>query len=382
MRTTTIRFMCYFLPIILGIVAGVFGSEEIVYIATFISYLFVSALKWLSIPMIFLSILDTTSGLQSKNELLMLGAKIFKYTLFTTFLAASIALAFFLLLQPANSELLEVSSNAVALDNSSLFSIMLLLTVSLTFATSIWILSCHPAQKKNIHHKVSRFYSKIMKLIQLILKAMPVAIWAFSVLFVHRLNGLAIQSLALYLACVVLANISQGIVVLPILLRIKHISPIKAFKGMAPALSIAFWSKSSGVALPVAIESIQSNLQVDPKVARFALPECTTINMNACAAFILITVLFVSQSHGVVFTSKELLLWVGIATVAAIGNAGVPMGCYTLSCALLSYMEVPLHLLGLILPFYTLIDMLESAINVWSDGCVTLIVNKEFKSTV
>ena len=36
-----------------------------------------------------------------------------------------------------------------------------------------------------------------------------------------------------------------------------------------------------------------------------------------------------------------------------------------------------LHILGVILPFYTLIDMLESAINVWSDSCVAAVVQKE-----
>jgi Na+/H+-dicarboxylate symporter len=33
--------------------------------------------------------------------------------------------------------------------------------------------------------------------------------------------------------------------------------------------------------------------------------------------------------------------------------------------------------MGVILPFYALLDMLESAINIWSDACVTLIVNKK-----
>jgi Na+/H+-dicarboxylate symporter len=38
---------------------------------------------------------------------------------------------------------------------------------------------------------------------------------------------------------------------------------------------------------------------------------------------------------------------------------------------------VPLHILGIILPFYSLIDMLESAINVWSDSCVAAVVQQE-----
>jgi len=78
-----------------------------------------------------------------------------------------------------------------------------------------------------------------------------------------------------------------------------------------------------------------------------------------------------------VFSSFDYVMWVGIATLAAIGNAGVPMGCYFLTSALLTTMNVPLKLMGVILPFYALIDMLETTINVWSDSCVTMIVEKK-----
>jgi len=103
--------------------------------------------------------------------------------------------------------------------------------------------------------------------------------------------------------------------------------------------------------------------------------------MNACAAFILTTVLFVSMSNGVVYSPLEMIMWIFVATIAAIGNAGVPMGCYFLSSAFLAAMNVPLNILGVILPFYTLIDMLESAINVWSDSCVATVVYKELSKS-
>ena len=135
-------------------------------------------------------------------------------------------------------------------------------------------------------------------------------------------------------------------------------------KGMMPALSVAFFTKSSSAALPMAMRCAQDNLKMSPKVASFTLPLCTTINMNACAAFILITVLFVSMSNGMVFSGAEMFLWIFIATIAAVGNAGVPMGCYFLASAFLAAMNVPLNILGIILPFYTMIDMLESSINV------------------
>ena len=86
--------------------------------------------------------------------------------------------------------------------------------------------------------------------------------------------------------------------------------------------------------------------------------------------------------HGIHFTAVELIGWCFIATIAAVGNAGVPMGCYFLASALLASMDVPLHLLGIILPFYSLIDMMESALNVWSDGCVTVLVDEEEKKYI
>jgi Na+/H+-dicarboxylate symporter len=69
-----------------------------------------------------------------------------------------------------------------------------------------------------------------------------------------------------------------------------------------------------------------------------------------------------------------LKIWIFIATLAAIGNAGVPMGCFFLSGALLNTMNVPIEMMGIILPFYALLDMLESAINIWSDAVTALLL--------
>ena len=103
--------------------------------------------------------------------------------------------------------------------------------------------------------------------------------------------------------------------------------------------------------------------------------------MNACAGFILITVLFVAKSYGMTFSVYQMIMWIFLATIAAIGNAGVPMGCYFLTSAFLTSMNVPLYLMGLILPIYTIIDMLESALNVWSNSCICQVVDKEIKET-
>jgi Na+/H+-dicarboxylate symporter len=107
------------------------------------------------------------------------------------------------------------------------------------------------------------------------------------------------------------------------------------------------------------------------------LPICTTINMNGCAAFILVTSLFVMQNGGTSLTWSTILLWMLISVVSAVGNAGVPMGCFFLTMSLMSGIGAPVAILGIILPIYTIIDMVETAENVWSDSCVCAMTNRD-----
>ena len=99
---------------------------------------------------------------------------------------------------------------------------------------------------------------------------------------------------------------------------------------MSPAIAVALFTKSSAGTLPVTLASAEKNLKADPAVSRFVLPICTTINMNGCAAFILITSLFVMQNAGIELSMTTMLTWLIVAVLAAVGNAGVPMGCYFL----------------------------------------------------
>lgn len=65
---------------------------------------------------------------------------------------------------------------------------------------------------------------------------------------------------------------------------------------MSPAVLMAFFTKSSAATLPVTMASAEKRLGVSQKRIAPVLPICTTINMNGCAAFILVTSLFVMQS--------------------------------------------------------------------------------------
>ena len=75
-----------------------------------------------------------------------------------------------------------------------------------------------------------------------------------------------------------------------------------------------------------------------------------------------------------------MLLWLVISVVSAIGNAGVPMGCFFLTLSLMSGIGAPVAIMGIILPVYTIIDMIETAENVWSDSCVAAMTDRDIKA--
>lgn len=382
--------------IILAVLLGFFPEPHLVQLSEVVAEIFMRLLKLISIPIISLSLLATLSSVSEQSHS-RVGKNIVTYTIITTMIAASTALGLYLLLKPVGpagvmmseelnqlipqtsywEELLKlIPSNIVQpFLEGNVVSIMLL-----SLLMGFGIAQLPKAKREPIHQLLHSLFLVMMQLTRWIIKLMPIAVWGFMTAFVLAIReGESIQGLGWYLTTIVSANMIQACIILPLFLMWHGIKPVKTFVNMIPALSFAFFSKSSTAAMPTAIDCAEGAMGVKPQIARFSFPLCTSINMNACAAFILVTVLFVSETFGISFTIYEKVTWILIATVAAIGNAGVPMGCFFLASALLSTMNVPLTLMGVILPFYALLDMLESAINIWSDSCVTLIVDKKEK---
>lgn len=401
MKYISKSFLYILSAILLGVLAGWSQQEIVLETARTISNLFMNFLKMIAGPIVFLSIFSTLLGMSGFGEMKTLGKRVFVYTLLTTVIAATLALILFVVLNPADTSFLPASDwDHSSLQQSSYLSIFLNIIPAnlvqaflennvmgiafLAFVFGIAALKLPQQNKEVLNQHFSSLFKLILKVAEMLIFIMPFGIWAFVTILVDEVqqNSAQLKSLLLYLSVILGANLVQGFVVLPILLKLKGLSPIKAAKGSLKALLMAFFSKSSNATLPITLQCAENNLGIRPKIAYFSLPLCTVINMNGCAAFILTTVLFVSEMQGMTFTAWQLILWVLLATIAAIGNAGVPMGCFFLSSAFLVALGVPLNLLGIILPFYAFLDMIETALNVWSDIAVTAIVDKEHQTQI
>lgn len=215
-------------------------------------------------------------------------------------------------------------------------------------------------------------------LIRGLIWTLPLGIVAFSAQLSAQVSaGVVADSIGKYVLVVLGGNVIQFFVVLPLFLIARGLNPIHVLGKMMPAVLMALFTKSSAATLPVTMESAEQRLGIRKEIARFVLPICTTINMNGCAAFILVTSLFVMQNGGTPLTLGTILLWLLISVISAVGNAGVPMGCFFLTLSLMSGISAPVAILGIILPIYTIIDMVETAENVWSDSCVCAMTNND-----
>lgn len=399
MKKFTKSYILIFAAMLTGMTTGLIQNEALFKAAEAVSGLFMNFLKLMSVPIVFLSIVSALTGMRGFQEMKTLGRKVFGYTLFTTLIAATTALTLYLLIDPSRSSLTPAVVSPASQSGSYMTFLLNVVPSNfvkaflennvigvafIAFLLGIATLKLPEENIKPIHQLFSSLFKAVLKMTEFIILFIPIGIWAFTTLLVKELqnNFSQFQPLVLYLSCVVGANLLQALIVLPLLLKAKGLSPWKIARGSSKALMLAFFSKSSNATLPVTLQCAEKNLAISSRVAHFTLPLCTVINMNACAAFILTTVLFVSMGHGMTFTPIDLGMWVLLATLAAIGNAGVPMGCFFLSTTFLIAMNVPLTAMGLILPFYAFLDMLETAVNVWSDLCVTALVDKELRSSL
>lgn len=398
-RLFTICF--YGLCLILGVVFGLLNNASINEVMNFIATIFTRLFSFIAVPIIALALISTLAKLGKDSSSGKIFGRTIFYTLSTTIVAAGVGAILFWIIAPANvpSELLGGVSVEQTQATSYLDHILAVIPNNilqpfvsgnvlsvLLIAAAIGIaLAIMPRNERReaVLNTILGLQDILFIMIRWILAILPIGIMGFTAKLVTELgHGIILGSIATYFVVVLASNFIQMFLVLPGFLVSRGLNPLRVARGMLPALVVAFFSKSSAGTLPVTMASAEDNCHVNPKISRFVLPICTTINMNGCAAFILITSLYLMQNAGIEITLGTTIAWILIATIAAVGNAGVPMGCYFLTLSLMSSMHVPVLLMGIILPVYAIIDMIETCENVWSDASVANMVNQDLKDEI
>lgn len=386
--------------LVVGIGVGLLGISSVNSVMNVIALVFTRLFRLLAVPTIVLAVVITLASIGSGKELGRMFRITLTYTLLTTFAAALVALAYYLIISPGNLPANVVGAEMASGDATQitytdhLLSVVpdnmlkplldgnVLALLLLCFAIGIAISRMPDSKPKQVVIDFLVGAQDILHtLIRWLIAVLPIGIVAFAAQLVSEIGaGMMLDSLGKYVGVILASNFTQILIVIPLFLLASRVNPIKTMSQMMPAVIMAFFTKSSAATLPVTMESAENRAGVDRKVSRFVLPLCTTINMNGCAAFILATSMFIMQNNGMPISIGTMIIWVFVSVFAAFGNAGVPMGCYFLTLSLMSGIGADVSIMGVILPIYTIIDMIETAENVWSDSSVSVIVNQKFKA--
>lgn len=385
--------------LIIGVILGSLHVEAIDKTCNFVATVFTRLFKFTAVPAIAVSVMTTLAMLGGNKETGKIFRRTLMYTLLTTLAASTLAAILFFAINPevlSTSVYEGVAEDTLASMNSSSFldyfviaipdnilypfvsgNVLSILIVSFSFGFAISRMK-ESEKKTAILNVINGFQEMVFIVIGWIIAILPVGIIAFTAQLVSDLSaGIVTDSIGRYVAVVLSGNLLQFFVILSIFLLIRGINPAKHFKNMIPAILTALFTKSSAATLPVTMDCVENRVKCQKKFSRFILPMCTTINMNGCAAFILVTSLFVMKNGGVDLNLITVVSWILISVISAVGNAGVPMGCFFLTLSLMAGKGMPIGVMGIILPIYAIIDMIETAVNIYSDSCVCAMVNKD-----
>ena len=382
--------------LVIGAILGTLGISWLDEVMNFVATVYTRLFQLLAVPTIVLAVITTFATFGSKGSGRIFGHTLL-YTLLTTFSAAAVGALLYAIIDPSNlpclGETLNTPPQQGELEGVSYYDHVLsiipnniikpffdgnvLSLLLLAFAVGIGLSKLPESENKAV---VVKFLVGLQELLFLLIHwliwTLPLGIVAFAAQLSAQVTaGVVADSIGKYVLVVLGGNVIQFFVVLPLFLLIRGLNPVHVLGRMMPAVLMALFTKSSAATLPVTMDTAERRLGIRKNISRFVLPICTTINMNGCAAFILVTSLFVMQNGGTVLTWDIILLWILVSVVSAVGNAGVPMGCYFLTLSLMSGIGAPVAILGIILPIYTIIDMVETAENVWSDSCVAALVD-------
>lgn len=398
------NFWLWLGALVVGTVLGMLGVGWIDSVTNFVATIYTRLFQFVAIPTIALAVTTTLARFGTQKDTGRIFRHTLTYTLLTTVAAAAVGMLLYRFIAPDNLPLdaiqgdTGIDSVKQELGDASYMDYIIGIVPDnvlrplvegnvlslLLIAVAVGIALARMPEtdsKRTLMNGLNGLQNLVSTLIHWLIDILPIGIVAFAAqLSAEVTAGTVVTSIGKYVAVILGGNLLQFCVVLPLFLMARGLNPIRVARAMTPAVLMALFTKSSAATLPVTIQSAEERLGVASRVARFVLPICTTINMNGCAAFIFVTSLFVMQNGGVEITWGTMIMWLFISVVAAIGNAGVPMGCYFLTLSLMSGVGAPIAIMGIILPVFTVLDMIETAENVWSDSCVAAMTDRDVRN--
>jgi L-cystine uptake protein TcyP (sodium:dicarboxylate symporter family) len=222
----------------------------------------------------------------------------------------------------------------------------------------------------SFQHFIQVAHVIVMRMVTLVLRLTPFGVFALMT------EVVAESSLAdiLKLISFVTASYSALLIMFGVhllLIAASGLSPARYVKKIVPVLGFAFTSRSSAGAIPMSVQTQTSRLGTPEGIANFAASFGATIGQNGCAGiYPAMLAVMIAPTVGIdPYTVSFLLPLLAVITVGSVGVAGVGGGATFAALIVLSAMDLPVALAGLLISIEPLIDMGRTALNV--SGSIT-----------
>ncbi|MFC7373549.1 L-cystine transporter [Fictibacillus iocasae] len=396
------------------------GSEVVAKSADWFSLVgggYVTFLKMIVMPLVFISILSAFTKLKLSNNIGKISTWIIGLLIATTAVAAAVGIASAVAFdleavqieqgdaENARGEELEGTFGTVK-DLTLPQQILSLLpanpfldftgarptsTIAIVIFAAFLGLAYLGVKKKNEEQAatfagiVDAFYGVIMRVVTLILRLTPYGVLAIMTKTVALSDLDAITKLGKFvIASYVALLVMFGIHLL--MITLSGLNPVTYMRKAFPVLSFAFTSRTSAGALPLNIRT-QKSLGVPDGIANFAGSFGLSIGQNGCAGiYPAMLAVMIAPTVGIDPLSPSFIATlIAIVALSSFGVAGVGGGATFAALLVLSAMDLPIALAGLLISVEPLIDMGRTAVNVsgaMTSGIVTSKLQNELDTSV
>ncbi|HDJ3055482.1 TPA: L-cystine transporter [Staphylococcus aureus] len=397
---------CVFTALGIGIVFGVllhliYGTHSNVITSTsdwfnIVGQGYVALLQMIVMPLIFISIVAAFTKIQIGEKFAKIGSLIFIFLIGTVTIAAIVGVVYALVfgldastINLGNAEQArgsEIAKQAKDLTAHTLPQQILELlpknpfldftgqratsTIAVViFASFIGFAYLRVARKQPDHGEllkraIDAIYSLVMAIVTFVLRLTPYGVLAIMANTLSTSDFGAIWTLGKFLIASYAALITMYIIHL-IILSLLGISPIRYVKKTLEVLIFAFTSRSSAGALPLNVQTQTRRLGVPEGIANFAATFGLSIGQNGCAGiYPAMLAIMVAPVANVEIDLQFIVTLIAVVIISSFGVAGVGGGATFASILVLSTLNLPVALAGVLISVEPLIDMGRTALNV------------------
>lgn len=370
---------------------------------------YVRLLQMIVMPLVFISILSAITRLSKAGSLGKISFSVLAILISTTAIAAAIGIAMVYLFDLSAEGLVaserelaaqaKVEGRVEQVANQTIPAMLLSFIprnpfAELTGASPTSIISTvifaallgvaalslgkdEPAVGERIAQGVESINKLIMRLVRFVIRLTPYGVFALMIKMAATSKWADIVNLGTFIIASYLA-IGLMFIVHGILLFFAKINPLDYYKKVLPTLSFAFTSRSSAATLPLNIETQTNKLGNSSVIANFSATFGATIGQNGCAGiYPAMLAVMVAPTVGIdPFSLPYITTLILVVAVSSFGIAGVGGGATFAAIVVLSSLNLPLALVGLLISVEPLIDMGRTALNVNGAMVAGTLTNK------